>query len=128
MKENDVHPIPLVAYAQPLLTTHEGEIVSEFQKEMLEMQDQGLLQLAFNAIFSAARIHTTTRKRLSHVITIQRRLPDDCEILAELYAASYSDAPASVPWHLVCSPSIAGGVLVRNSRPIAITEAQLLLQ
>jgi hypothetical protein len=50
MKEREVHHIPRAAYAQPLLTTHEAEIVSEFQKEMLEMQYQGLLQLAFGIL------------------------------------------------------------------------------
>ena len=40
MKKEEVHPIPFVADAQPLLPTDEAEITAQLQKKSLQMPDR----------------------------------------------------------------------------------------
>jgi hypothetical protein len=39
-KNEEVDPIPLVADPEPLLTSHEGEVASQFEEEFFELADQ----------------------------------------------------------------------------------------
>ena len=48
--EEQVDPVPVVADAEPLLPAQEGEVAAEFQEEALEVQDQGLLELALGIL------------------------------------------------------------------------------
>ena len=46
VKEQQVHPVPLTAHAQPPLPAHEAEVISQFQEEGLQVLDKRLFQVA----------------------------------------------------------------------------------
>ena len=50
VKEQQVHPVPLAADAQPPLPTDEAEVVSQLQEEGLQVADKRLLQVALGVL------------------------------------------------------------------------------
>ena len=50
VKEQQVHPVPLAADAQPPLPAQEAEVVSQLQEEGLQVADERLLQVALGVL------------------------------------------------------------------------------
>jgi len=50
MEEEQVHAVPIVPDPQPLLTRHEGEIVTKLEQEVFQALDQSLLQLVLRIL------------------------------------------------------------------------------
>jgi len=44
MKKHQVDAVPFIPDAQALLASHDGEVIAEFEEEVLEVKNQRLLQ------------------------------------------------------------------------------------
>ena len=50
VKEQQVHPVPLVTDAQTPLAAHEAEVTAQFQEEGLQVANERLFQIAFGVL------------------------------------------------------------------------------
>ena len=57
VKEKQIHAVPFITNAQTFLSAHKGEVATEFEKKMLKVQNQSLLEVAFGLfVFQAQEL------------------------------------------------------------------------
>jgi hypothetical protein len=83
MEEEQVHAVPVTADPQSLLTGHKGEIIPEFQEEMLKAPDQRFFEFVLGIlVFQAEKFE---HERVSDVFV-------GCEVIA--WARSDDEIPS----------------------------------